>query len=92
MRVSYDPVKRDRTLVERGLDFDDAEQVFSSNHLTATDDRKEYGELRYITIGHLGSRMVVIVWTPRSDSRRIVSMRKANDREQKIYGKRLDRP
>ena len=89
MRVSYDPVKRHRTLVERGLDFDDAEQVFSSNHLTVPDDRKEYGELRYITIGHLGSRMVVIVWTPRSDSRRIVSMRKANDREQKIYTPRL---
>ncbi|WP_425388002.1 hypothetical protein [Azospirillum halopraeferens] len=36
------------------------------------------------------SRMVVLVWTPRGDARRIISMRKANDREQALYGPRLD--
>jgi uncharacterized DUF497 family protein len=89
MRISYDPAKHHKALAERGLDFDDAEQVFAGNHLTVADDRKDYGEPRYITIGHIASRMVVVVWTPRKDSRRIISMRRANDREQKTYAPRL---
>jgi uncharacterized DUF497 family protein len=47
-----------------------------------TDDRQDYGETRYLTIGHLRGRMVVIVWTPRGGDRHVISMRKANDREQ----------
>ena len=89
MRVTYDQVKRERTLAERDLDFDDSRKVFAGNHLTVVDDRQDYGEPRYITVGHIGSRMVVVVWTPRKDSRRIISMRKANDREQKTYAPRL---
>ncbi len=92
MRISFDPVKRGKTLVERGLDFNDARELFAGNHLTVADDRKNYGEPRFITIGHLGARMIVAVWTPRHGSRRIVSMRKANDREQKTYAPRLARP
>jgi uncharacterized protein len=49
-----------------------------------------YGEARFITIGRLDRRMVVLVWTPRGVSRRIISMRKANAREQALYGSRLE--
>ena len=49
------------------------------------DLRQEYSEQRFITVGLLESRMVVLVWTPRGEARRIVSMRKANDREQARY-------
>lgn len=63
--------------------------VFAGTTLTVEDDREEYGEARFITIGRLNGRMVVLVWTPRGAARRIISMRKANDREQKIYGPRL---
>ncbi len=89
MRITYDPAKRNRTLVERGLDFDDVAQMFASRHLTVVDDRVDYGEPRFITIGHIASRMVVTVWTPRKDSRRVVSLRKANVQEQKIYTPQL---
>lgn len=75
MRISFDPGKRERTLAERGFDFNDPRVVFAGNHLTVADDRKDYGEPRFITIGHVSARMVVVVWTPRQDSRRIVSMR-----------------
>ena len=54
------------------------------------DTRQDYGEDRFITIGRLNKRMVVLVWTPRGEVRRIISMRKANDREQALYGPRLD--
>lgn len=62
-----------------------AGQLFAGKHFTAPDDRADYGEPRYITIGEMDSRMVVLVWTPRGTARRIISMRKANVREQEKY-------
>lgn len=85
MRVEFDQAKRDVTLAERGLDFADAVSVFEGRSVTFEDERRAYGESRFITIGELGERMVVIVWTPRGDARRIISMRRANDREQALY-------
>ena len=89
MKIGYDAAKRRKTLAERGLDFDDAATVFVGNHITTADDRKDYGEARFITVGYLAARMVVVVWTQRQHVRRILSMRKANDREQKIYAPSL---
>jgi len=85
MQITFDSAKRDRALVERGVDFADAGRVFSGHHFTAEDDRTDYGEVRLITVGLLHGRMVVIVWTPRGAARRIISMRKANEREQNLY-------
>ncbi len=66
-----------------------ADEVFAGVTLTVEDDRQDYGEARFITIGFLDSRMVVLVWTPRDDAYRIIRMRKANEREQAIYGPRF---
>ncbi|MDI3514423.1 MAG: BrnT family toxin [Gammaproteobacteria bacterium] len=89
MRVEFDPDKRDKTLAERGLDFARAREVFASRHFTADDVREDYSEPRYITVGRLDGRMVVMVWTPRGEARRIISMRKANEREQARYAHRV---
>jgi len=85
MRVEFDQAKRDVTLAERGLDFADAVSVFEGRSITFEDERRVYGESRIITIGEMGQRMVVIAWTPRGDARRVISMRRANDREQALY-------
>ena len=89
MKISYDPVKREKTLVERGLDFAQAGAVFDSCHLTAEDVRLAYGERRFVSIGHMQHRLVVIVWTQRGEERRIISMRKANEREQERFASYL---
>lgn len=89
MVIEFDIVKREQTLLERGLDFADSDKVFAGLHFVARDDRYDYGEERFITVGLLDSRMVVIVWTPRNDARRIISMRYANDREISRYKKHL---
>jgi uncharacterized DUF497 family protein len=81
MEIEFDTAKRDATLAGRGLDFARAGEVFAGPTLTRPDARKAYGEARYITIGMLDGRLVVIVWTPRGEARRIISLRKANDRE-----------
>ena len=72
-------------MVERGLDFARAGEIFAGRHFTAEDAREDYSEPRFITLGKLDGRMVVMVWTPRGEARRIISMRKANEREQARY-------
>ncbi len=89
MKVEFDAAKRQKTLEHRGLDMARAAEIFAGPTLTIADDRKDYGEERFITIGRLESRMVAVVWTPRGAARRIISLRKANDREQAAYGPRL---
>ncbi len=89
MAITFDPAKRTRTLEERGLDFADAQSVFDSLLTENPDNRVDYGEDRRITVGLIKDRMVVVVWTQRGEDRHIISMRKANDREQVRYGKQL---
>jgi uncharacterized DUF497 family protein len=81
VRITFDRAKREKTLLERGLDFRRAKEIFAGVHLTRSDDRRDYGEQRYISAGRLDERIVVIVWTPRGRARRIISMRRANGRE-----------
>ena len=90
MTITYDPNKREATLLERGLDFDDAAEVFNDFTLDILDERFDYGEERILTIGRLRGRMVVVVWTRRDETRHVISMRKANAREQTRFGKRLE--
>ena len=89
MKIIFDPVKRAATLQSRGLDFDDAAEVFAGRCLNIPDERRDYGELRIMTVGALHGRMVIVVWTPRGQARHVISMRKANDREKTRFGQRL---
>ena len=89
MRITYDPAKRQKTLTDRGLDFEDAALVFGGVTLTLLDDRQDYGEARFQTYGLLGSRLVMVVWTSRSAGRHVISMRKCNAREKARFQARL---
>lgn len=82
MAISYDPDKRERTLRDRGLDFEDAPVVFAGLTVEVEDTRKDYGEKRILCYGRLEGRLVVVGYTPRGADRHIFSMRKANRREQ----------
>ena len=66
-----------------------AAEVFADATLTVEDDRQDYCEVRYITIGFLDEAMGVLVWTRRATAHRIISMRKANERERRLYGPRF---
>jgi uncharacterized DUF497 family protein len=84
MRLTFDPVKRARTLAERGLNFEDAAIVFRGTTVEIEDRRRNYGETRIICYGLLAGRLVVIGYTPRGTVRHVFSMRKANDREKAL--------
>lgn len=88
--VTYDPAKRRQTLHERGLDFADAVRVFGGHTLQLEDTRWDYGERRFVTVGRLRGRLVVIVWTPRGDARHIISMGKGNSREEARFAQRIE--
>ena len=83
MQIEFDTDKRDRTLAERGLDCARVAEVFAGCQLTRLHDRTDYGEERFVTAGWLDGRIVLVVWTLRGDARRIISMRKTNERESK---------
>ncbi|WP_423679755.1 BrnT family toxin [Undibacterium sp. WLHG33] len=86
MRYSYDPAKKKSNLTKHGLDFDEAKRVIESgNTVTFEDNRYDYDEPRFITLGNLDGSIVVIVTTESDSEIRIISMRKADKNEQKIY-------
>jgi hypothetical protein len=89
MKYEWDAVKDRANRIKHGLSFEDAEFVFNGKTVTFNDDRAGYSERKFITLGALAGRVVVIAHTPRRGKTRIISMRKANEREKKIYKKRL---
>jgi len=89
VKITFDPAKREATLQERGLNFADAELVFAGPTFSRVDDRFDYGEHRVVTAGPLGSRMVVIVWTPRGDARHIISMRYCHADEEENWREQM---
>ncbi len=91
MKIQYDLQKRQSTLELRGLDFESINEVFDGFYLVRKDDRKEYGEIRYIMLGALNGKPVVCVWTPRGDAVRVISMRIADEEEREIYRRELER-
>jgi uncharacterized protein len=85
MKLEWDETKRQDTLRERGLDFADVVHFRFEQQYTIQDSRTEYGEPRFVSTGYLDSRLCVLCWTLRDDKMRIISLRKANEREQKKY-------
>ncbi|MBV5323596.1 BrnT family toxin [bacterium] len=89
MNYEWDEAKSSADLEKHGLSFEVAETVFEGDTITVKDCRQDYGEPRYATLGSLQGRVVFIAHTTRAENVRIISMRKANEREQKIYQERL---
>jgi len=90
VRITFDPVKRNLTLKHRELNFARASEVFAGRTATIVDDRRDYGETRFITAGQLDSRLVVLVWTHRGDARHLISMRHCHAKEEEIWRRRMD--
>ena len=86
---SFDSIKRATTLAERGLDFADAPRLFAGLTYTRPDERFDYPEPRFQTYGLLGERLVMVVWAETDTGRRVISMRKCNEREQQWFGEQL---
>lgn len=89
IEIEYNPEKNRQNIKERGISFDTANSFEWDSALVVEDTRKDYGEPRYSAIGFIDDRLHVIVFTPRNDAIRVISLRKANNREVTRYDKQI---
>ena len=89
MRFEWDEAKRESNLLKHGIDFIDVEKVFEGEIITILDDRFDYGEDRFITLGLLDGRVVLIVHTETDNLIRLISARKATRNEEISYFKEI---
>ncbi len=85
MKFEWDESKNRSNFDKHGVDFNDATEIFNSVRVTTVDKRKDYGEVRKITIGRIGKSICVVVYTEHNETKRIISARKANVRERRKY-------
>ena len=86
MKLTYDPAKSSRNLEERGLSFERALDFDFHTAKYWEDQRLDYPETRYVALGYLDDRLHVLVFQETEDGIRVISFRKANDREGKKHG------
>ena len=85
MDVEYDPVKNEKNTRNRKLPFDRAGDLDWNATYIRLDDRHDYGEQRWIALGPLDGRLHILVFTETIAGIRVISFRKANDRERSVY-------
>ena len=85
MKFTWDETKRRSNLIKHGLDFATAHRVFTGPTFSIPDNRFDYGEERFVTIGLLDAKVVVIVHAETPDEIRVISMRKGTANEQEIF-------
>lgn len=90
MKFEWDEQKRQNNIRKHGVDFARCLHVFAETTVTMVDDRSNYGEERFVTMGLLDGRVVVIVHTETSTTIRLISARKATRREEFLFYKSLD--
>ena len=83
--VTYDEAKRKANLLKHGLDFVGAEAIFAGFTISREDTSDDYGELRLQTLGLWNGVVVFVVHTPRGDADHLISIRKAEKHETRIY-------
>ncbi|MEW6186267.1 MAG: BrnT family toxin [Thermodesulfobacteriota bacterium] len=89
MQFVWDESKRIANRKKHRLDFAVGWKVFAGPTFTFEDRRFEYAEQRFISMGLLDRQVVLIAHTEIAKEIRIISMRKANKNEQKIFFENL---
>lgn len=85
MEFEWDEVKRQTNLEKHGVDLLDALLIFEGPVYSYEDDRFDYGEKRMVSIGYADGQLYVLVYTDREASRRVISVRKGERRDERKY-------
>ncbi len=86
MRYVFDPAKDKANRVKHGVSLALAEVLFAGPHVSSTDERFDYGEVREVAVGHIGGRPFVCVYTDRGAERRVISLRRAKRGDVERHG------
>ena len=87
MKFEWDEKKRKENLARHGIDFADLAPLFSGLTITVLDDRYDYGEFLFITLGLLNGIVMTVAHTETDEVIRIISARKATRYEEESYFK-----
>ena len=85
MEIEFDPAKDARNRRERGLPLALGAVMLANIVVEFEDDRQDYGERRMIAFGLIAGRLHVCVYTLRGETCRIISLRRANSKEQRRW-------
>jgi uncharacterized DUF497 family protein len=85
--ITFDPLKDAINRIQHGVSLDLAREIAWDDAVLRVDERRDYGEVREIGVVPIRGRMFCVVFTLRNESRRIISLRRANDREIDRYAK-----
>jgi len=87
MRITFDTVKNEKNIAERGLSFEIVAELAWETAIAREDIRQDYGERRVQVLAYLGKRLHMAVVTYRNGAVHVISFRKANKREVKANEK-----
>ncbi len=85
MVITFDPAKDAANIVKHDVSLAEAANLEWDSAVTWPDERRKYGEARMSGIGYIGLRLHYVAFVERDGGRRIISLRKANDREIRRY-------
>lgn len=85
MDFEWDEAKDRANVAKHGVEFQTAKRIFEGPVLTRPDTRRDYGEARHISVGHVGPAVLVVAYTRRGASLRLISARPASRKERKAY-------
>lgn len=90
MDVAFDPDKDSENKRKHGISLSEAAFMDWDGALVWQDNRKDYGEIRIVALAPIGERLHCAVYVDREGVRRIISLRKANQREFDHYEQKID--
>jgi len=84
--IEFESAKNQANIAKHGIDLASAEQFEFDTALVKVDARQSYGEIRHVALGYIEERLHVLVFTKRGSRVRVISLQKANKREERAYG------
>lgn len=87
MTATFDPKKDADNLKKHGVSLSEGDGVLSDPLALTIEDESAEGEQRFVTLGKYIGTLMVVVWTPRDEDVRIISVRKPTSRERRNYEK-----
>ena len=90
--IEFDPEKSAKNLRERGIGFERFADLDLNAAIIIEDTRRDYGERRIRVLGHIDGLLHMAVITPRGDKVRVISLRRANEREERAYAEERQSP
>jgi len=87
MLLEFDEAKSAKNLKQRGIAFERFADIDAETAVSGDDVRKDYGERRLRVLGFIDGLLYAAVVTPRGEKIRVISLRRANRREERAYAK-----